>query len=158
MFIWNCSEWVVDLKIKMNSGIIIFRSTLSDRRTRSHRVLMTFVHRMWFVTWSSLRDFPGSCIMMSWRLVERDPRKQTRKTETHQTVNIDLYSSERWEWLECRQNLMHDSSWGHSEGFYKCDKLHYKWFFSERKEYQDVNLALFSWKRKLKKLNEIRLC
>ena len=63
---------------------------------QSHRVLMTFVHRMWFVTRSSLRDFPGSCIMMSWRLVERGLRKQTGKTETHQTVNIiDLHSSGR---------------------------------------------------------------
>ena len=124
---WNCSEWV-DLKIRMTSDIIF--SQPFQIWGQSHRVLMTFVHRMWFVTRSSLRDFPGSCIMMSWRLVERDLRKQTGKTETHQTVNIiNLHSSGRG----CQQNLMHDSSWGHTERFYKCDKLHYKWFFSEKK-------------------------
>ena len=115
---------------------------------------MTFVHRMWFVTRSSLRDFPGSCIMMSWRLVERGLRKQTGKTETHQTVNIiDLHSSDHLGEGTTRVSAKLDarfvlrSHWGFLQMWQAALQMVLQW----EKEYQDLDPELF------KKLHEKRL-
>ena len=89
---WNCSEWV-DLKIRMTSDIIF--SQPFQMWGQSHRVLMTFVHRMWFVTRSSLRDFPGSCIMMSWRLVQ-GKQKHIRQLISSTCIHLGEGVSKTW--------------------------------------------------------------